>query len=60
MGAADILMADLERCSGVAGWLEAASLAREFGRPITPHLFHEVSAHLMSAAPHAVWCEHMP
>ena len=59
-GGADVLMADLERCAGVTGWLRAARLAGEFGRPITPHLFHEVSAHLMSACPHAVWCEHMP
>ncbi len=59
-GAADVLMADLERCSGVSGWRRAAALAREFDRPITPHLFHEVSAHLLSAEPHGVWCEQMP
>ncbi|MEK6712437.1 MAG: mandelate racemase/muconate lactonizing enzyme family protein [Nitrospinota bacterium] len=59
-GAADVLMADLERCAGVTGWLRAARLAEAFGKPITPHLFHEVSAHLMSACPGAVWCEHMP
>ena len=59
-GAADVLMADLQRMSGVTGWLKAAEVAREYGKPITPHLFHEVSAHLMTAAPEAVWCEHMP
>ena len=59
-GAADILMPDLERCSGVTGWRRAAALAQEFGKPVTPHLFHEVSAHLLSAEPHGVWCEHMP
>ncbi len=59
-GAADVLMADLERCSGVTGWMKAAALAKEFGKPITPHLFHEVSAHMMSATDHAVWCEHRP
>lgn len=59
-GGADVLMADLERCGGVTGWLRAARLAGEFGKPITPHLFHEASAHLMSACPGAVWCEHMP
>ncbi len=59
-GAADVLMPDLERCSGVTGWRRAASLARDFGKPVTPHLFHEVSAHLMSAEAHGVWCEHMP
>ena len=30
------------------------------GTPITSHLFHETSAHLMSATPGSVWCEHMP
>ena len=60
VGAADVLMADLQRCSGITGWLKAAAIAKEFGVPITPHLFHEVSAHLMSAAPHSIWCEHMP
>lgn len=59
-GAADILMPDLARCSGVTGWRRAAAIAREFGKPVTPHLFHEVSAHLLSAEPHGVWCEHMP
>ncbi len=59
-GAADVLMADLQRMSGVTGWLQAAAIAREYGKPITSHLFHEVSAHLMSAVPEAVWCEHMP
>lgn len=59
-GGADVLMADLERCAGVTGWLRSARLAEKFGKPITSHLFHEVSAHLMSACPHAVWCEHMP
>ena len=59
-GAADVLMADLQRCSGVTGWLKAAAAAKEHGTPITPHLFHETSAHLMSATPGSVWCEHMP
>ncbi len=59
-GAADVLMADLQRMSGVTGWLKAAEFAREFGKPITSHLFHDVSAHLMSAAPDSIWCEHMP
>ena len=59
-GAADVLMPDLERCSGVTGWRRAAALAKEFGKPVTPHLFHEVSAHLLSAEPHGVWCEYMP
>ncbi len=59
-GAADVLMADLQRMSGVTGWLQAAGVAREFGKPITSHLFHEVSAHLMSATPGSIWCEHMP
>ena len=59
-GAADVLMADLQRNSGPSGWLKAAGAASEQGTPITSHLFHETSAHLMSATPGSVWCEHMP
>lgn len=59
-GAADVLMADLQRCSGITGWIKAAHIAKEFNVPITPHLFHEVSAHLMSAFSHSIWCEYMP
>ena len=59
-GAADILMPDLERCSGVTGWRRAAALAEEFGKSVTPHLFHEACAHLLSAEAHGVWCEYMP
>jgi L-alanine-DL-glutamate epimerase-like enolase superfamily enzyme len=60
VGAADVLMADLQRCSGPTGWIKAAAAAKEHAVPITPHLFHETSAHLMSAAPDSIWCEHMP
>jgi len=59
-GAADVLMADLERCGGVTGWRMAAADAKAHGVRITSHLFHEVSAQLMSPEEHAVWCEHMP
>ena len=59
-GACDVLMADLQRCSGPTGWLKAAGAAGEHGTPITSHLFHETSAHLMSAVSGSVWCEHMP
>lgn len=59
-GACDVLMADLQRCSGPTGWMKAAGAAAEHGTPIISHLFHETSAHLMSAAPGSIWCEHMP
>ncbi|MDA0999530.1 MAG: mandelate racemase/muconate lactonizing enzyme family protein, partial [bacterium] len=59
-GACDVLMADLQRCAGITGWLKSAKAAKAHGLPITPHLFHEVSAHLLSATEGSIWCEHMP
>lgn len=59
-GGADVLMPDPQRVGGVSGWLEAAELARRFGRPLTPHLFPEIGVHLVAATPAATWVEWMP
>lgn len=58
--AADILMPDLMRMGGVTEFLKVAHLCESFHRPITPHLFMEVSAHLAAACPNAIWQEHQP
>ncbi len=48
-GAVSFLMPDLERMGGVSGWATAARAARAASVPVSPHLFPEVSVHLMCA-----------
>lgn len=50
-GAISVLMPDLERIGGVTGWMRAATAARAAGVRVSPHLFPEVSIHLMCAQP---------
>ena len=57
--ASDLVMPDLERIGGVTGWLSAAALADAAGTEMSSHLFHEVSAHLLSATPTAHWIEYV-
>ena len=59
-GAADYVMPDLMRMSGVTEWMKSAHVCEAFGLPVTPHLFMEHSAHLACAAPNAVWQEYQP
>jgi len=42
-----VLMPDLQRAGGITGWLRAAALAKEQGRTVSPHLFPEISVHLL-------------
>nr|WP_272871025.1 enolase C-terminal domain-like protein [Ruegeria lacuscaerulensis] len=56
-GALDLVMIDAMKIGGVTGWLEASSLARAAGWPVSSHLFPEVSTHLMCADPGAHWLE---
>ena len=56
----DFLMPDLQRCSGITGWKKVSEIARKYSVPLTSHLFHEVSAHLMSNENTQFWCEYMP
>jgi len=56
----DFLMPDLQRCSGITGWKKVSAVAKEFSIPITSHLFHEVSSHLMTLEEENCWCEYMP
>lgn len=44
---------------GVTGWLRAASLAESHNLPLVSHVFPEVSAHLLCAAPTAYRLEYL-
>ena len=49
--AVDILQADVTRCLGVTGWLEAAALAHSFAVPFSAHTAPSIHAHTGCAAP---------
>jgi mandelate racemase len=57
--ACDLVMPDLARIGGVTGWRNAAALAAANNRPMSSHLFPEVSAHLLAATPTADWLEYV-
>jgi L-alanine-DL-glutamate epimerase-like enolase superfamily enzyme len=50
-GAVDILQADVTRCLGVTGWLQAADLAFANSIPFSAHTSPSLHAHLGCAAP---------
>ena len=50
-GAVDVLQADVTRCAGVTGWLQAAAIAHAFGIPFSAHCAPEIHAHVACAAP---------
>ena len=56
--ACDYVMPDPMKIGGVTGWMRAAALAQPRGLPISNHLWPEVSAQLLSAAPTAHWLEY--
>lgn len=56
----DVAMADLQRVGGITEWLKVASLAESRAMRITPHVFHEISVHLMSVIPNGFWLEYVP
>jgi mandelate racemase len=58
-GAADYVMPDLERIGGVTGWLRAAALAATHRVEMSSHLYPEVSAHLLAAAPTGHFLEYV-
>lgn len=49
--AVDILQADVTRCLGITGWLQAASIAYSFAIPFSAHTAPSIHAHLGCAAP---------
>jgi L-alanine-DL-glutamate epimerase-like enolase superfamily enzyme len=56
--AVDILQADVTRCLGVTGWLEAAALAHSFGIPFSAHCAPAISAQVGCAAPEIAHLEY--
>jgi mandelate racemase len=57
--ALDLAMPDVARIGGVTGWMQAAGVAEAHGVPLSTHLMHEVSAHLLAATPTAHWLEYV-
>jgi len=58
--AIDIAMADLQRVGGITEWMKVAALAEAWSIPIVPHVFHEISSHLMAATPNCLHAEYVP
>ena len=49
--AVDVVQADVTRCLGVTGWLQAAALAYAFAVPFSAHTSHSIHAQVGCAAP---------
>ncbi|MFC6734251.1 mandelate racemase/muconate lactonizing enzyme family protein [Haladaptatus sp. DYSN1] len=59
-GAVDVAQHDLLRGGGITGQWDAARLAHAHGVPFAPHIYYELSAHLVSAAPTGRIVEYIP
>jgi L-alanine-DL-glutamate epimerase-like enolase superfamily enzyme len=57
--AVDIAMIDLQRAGGVSEWMKIAAMAQAWRMPVVPHVFHEISIHLVAATPQALFLEYM-
>jgi L-alanine-DL-glutamate epimerase-like enolase superfamily enzyme len=57
-GAVDILQADVTRCLGITGWLEAAALADGFAIPFSAHCAPSLHAQVGCAAPRLAHVEY--
>jgi L-alanine-DL-glutamate epimerase-like enolase superfamily enzyme len=53
LGAVDCLQADVTRCGGITGFLQAASLSEAFERDLSGHTAPTIHAHVMCAIPKA-------
>lgn len=59
VNASDLVMPDIMKIGGVSAWRGAATLAQSRSLLISTHLFHEISAHLLTVAPTADYLEVM-
>jgi mandelate racemase len=59
-GGCDHAMLDAGRIGGVTGWMRAAALAHAAGRPVSSHIYAEVSGHLLAATAGAHRLEFLP
>lgn len=57
--AIDIAMIDLQRAGGISEWMKIASLAEAHDMPVVPHVFHEISIHMLAALPRTSYVEYM-
>lgn len=57
--AADILMPDLQRVGGVSEFVRAGALAAAYNKPVSSHLFPEMSLQVMGSIPNATLLEHL-
>jgi mandelate racemase len=57
--ASDLVMMELMKIGGVSGWLRGARIAEIASRPVSAHIFQEVSAHLMCVTPGAHFLEYV-
>jgi L-alanine-DL-glutamate epimerase-like enolase superfamily enzyme len=57
--AVDIAMIDLQRAGGVSEWMKIAAMAGAMRLPVVPHVFHEISIHMLAALPAAPYLEYM-
>jgi len=55
----DYVMPDVQRISGVTGWMRAAALADAQGIEMSSHLFPEYSCHLLAVTPTQHWLEYV-
>jgi len=46
---ADIFLVDLQAAGGITEWMKIAGIAQAWNIPVTSHLFHEFSVHLLAA-----------
>ena len=58
--AVDVAMMDLQRVGGISAWMQVAAMASAWGKPVVPHVFHEISIHLLAAVPSALFLEYVP
>lgn len=58
-GSSDYVMPDVQRISGVTGWMRAAALADTAGMEMSSHLFPEYSCHLLAVTPTCHWLEYV-
>ena len=56
--ASDYIMPDVMKIGGVTGWLRAAALAESHAKPVSSHLWPEISAQLLCVTPNAHWLEY--
>ena len=57
-GASDYMMPEVMKIGGITGWMQAVALAAAHGIRVSNHLWPEVSAQLLCAAPTGHWLEY--